>query len=147
MPEQLQIVISADVVKAMGGLDKLKQNFAATANAGEKFGANIARSTTVASNALQKLPNVTNQSTLALTNLGRVVQDAPFGFLGIANNLNPLQESFARTSQSAGGFGNAIKAMGKSLIGPGGIGLAISAISTALIVFGDKIFGAGKSFS
>src|SRR5688572_12856516 len=125
MPEQLQIVISADVVKAMGGLDKLKQNFAATANAGEKFGSNIARSTTVATNALQKLPNVTNQSTLALTNLGRVVQDAPFGFLGIANNLNPLLESFQRLKATTGSTGAALKGLGSSLLGAGGLGFAI----------------------
>src|ERR1044072_1724925 len=30
-----------------------------------------------------------DQATNSVTNLGRVVQDAPFGFIGIANNLNP----------------------------------------------------------
>lgn len=98
-------------------------------------------------NPLKPVMGGANEATQSLINLGRVVQDAPFGFLGIANNLNPLQESFARTSASAGGFGNAMKAIGKSVLGPGGIGLAISAISTALIVFGDKLFGAGKAFN
>lgn len=144
MPEQLQIVISADVVRAMGGLDKVKQNFRQTADAGQKFGTDIARSTTLATNALQKLPSASNQATLAMTNLGRVVQDAPFGFLGIANNLNPLLESFQRLKQSTGTTGGALKALGGSLLGAGGLGFAISVVSSLLIVFGDRIFGAGK---
>lgn len=85
-----------------------------------------------------------NEATQSMLNLGRVVQDAPFGFLGIANNLNPLVESFQRTGKAAGGFGGALKAMGKSLIGPGGIGLAISLASSALVLFGDKLFGRSK---
>lgn len=79
-----------------------------------------------------------------LINLGRVVQDAPFGFLGIANNLNPLIEGFARTSKAAGGFGGGLKALGKSLVGGGGLALGVSLVSSALILFGDKLFGASK---
>jgi tetratricopeptide (TPR) repeat protein len=37
-----------------------------------------------------------------------------------------------------------MKAMGASLLGAGGIGLAVSAISTGLILFGDKLFGTSK---
>ena len=37
-----------------------------------------------------------DQAGFALTNLSRVAQDAPFGFIGIQNNLNPLLESFQR---------------------------------------------------
>lgn len=79
-----------------------------------------------------------------MINLGRVVQDAPFGFLGIANNLNPLVESFQRTAKSAGGFGGAMKALGSSLLGAGGLSLGISLVSSALILFGDKLFGGSK---
>jgi tetratricopeptide (TPR) repeat protein len=94
--------------------------------------------------SLKKVAPASNQATGALINLGRVVQDAPFGFLGIANNLNPLLESFQRTGQAAGGFGAGLKAVGKSLLGAGGIGLALSAVSSALILFGDSIFGSSK---
>ncbi len=102
------------------------------------------KSATEATTALKPLARGSDQANLALVNLGRVVQDAPFGFLGIANNLNPLVESFQRTGKAAGGFGGALKAMGKSLIGPGGIGLAISLVSSALVLFGDKLFGKSK---
>lgn len=107
--------------------------------------AGVAAATNKTTLALQKLPQVANQSTLAMTNLGRVVQDAPFGFLGIANNLNPLLESFQRLRASTGSNAAAFKALGSSLLGAGGLGFALSAVSTLLILYGDKLFGASKA--
>jgi hypothetical protein len=97
-----------------------------------------------AATSLQRLPQSSGQATFALLNLGRVVQDAPFGFLGIANNLNPLLESFQRLRATSGTTGGALKALGSSLLGAGGIGFALSAVSSLLVVFGDRLFGAGK---
>lgn len=104
----------------------------------------VAVATTKTQVALQKLPQVANQSTLALGNLGRVVQDAPFGFIGIANNINPLLESFQRLKATTGTTGGALKALGNSLLGAGGLGFAVSVASSLLVVFGDQIFGASK---
>lgn len=100
-----------------------------------------------AEQSLKRLTPASNQATLAMTNLGRVVQDAPFGFIGIANNLNPLLESFQRLKATTGTTGGALKALGSSLIGPAGLGFAISAASSLLLVFGDKLFSAGKKSS
>lgn len=116
----------------------------ATAPGVEKTFAGVAAATTKTQAALQKLPQAANQSTQALTNLGRVVQDAPFGFLGIANNLNPLLESFQRLKATTGTTGGALKALGSSLLGAGGLGFALSIVSSALIVFGDRLFGSSK---
>ncbi len=69
-----------------------------------------------------------------------MAQDAPFGFLGIANNLNPLLESFQRLRAESGSTGTAMKALGASLLGPAGIGLALGIVSSLLITFGDKLF-------
>lgn len=84
---------------------------------------------------------VGNSATLALGNLSRVAQDAPFGFIGIANNLNPLLESFQRLQVQAGGARGALRALGSSLLGAGGIGFALSAI-TAILSFASLGFGA-----
>lgn len=81
---------------------------------------------------LDKLKKSSNEATFAMTNLGRVVQDAPYGFIGIANNLNPLLESFQRLKASTGTTGGALKALGGSLMGAGGLGLALSVVTTAL---------------
>jgi hypothetical protein len=97
----------------------------------------------VASSALQTGSNVakgSNQAANALTNLGRVAQDAPFGFIGIQNNLNPLLESFQRLKAETGSTGGALKSLAGSLIGPAGLGLALSVGSAALLMFGDRLF-------
>lgn len=76
-----------------------------------------------------------NQAAFALNNLGRVAQDAPFGFIGIQNNLNPLLESFTRLKQETGGTGSALKALGSSLIGPAGLGIALSLVSAGILLY------------
>ena len=76
-----------------------------------------------------------NSAAFALTNLGRVAQDAPFGFIGIQNNLNPLLESFSRLKQETGGTGSALKALGQSLIGPAGLGIALSVVSAGILFY------------
>jgi septation ring formation regulator EzrA len=53
----------------------------------------------------------TADATNALSNLSRVAQDAPYGFIGIANNLNPLLESFQRLQKESVNSGGALKAM------------------------------------
>jgi hypothetical protein len=76
-----------------------------------------------------------NSAAFALTNLGRVAQDAPFGFIGIQNNLNPLLESFSRLKSETGGTGSALKALASSLIGPAGLGIALSVVSAGILFY------------
>jgi hypothetical protein len=119
--ETLKITITADNQQAV-------QNIQQTVTATNQLG-----------NAFRTLPSTSNQATNALSNLSRVAQDAPYGFIGIANNLNPLLESFQRLSKEAGGSGAALKAMAGGLMGPAGIGLALGAVSSIIVAFGPKI--------
>jgi hypothetical protein len=86
-----------------------------------------------------KSAGASNQAVNALGNVSRVAQDASYGFMGIANNLNPLFESFQRLQASSGGTGNALKQMGAALTGPAGIGLAIGVVSSLIVSFGDDL--------
>jgi hypothetical protein len=97
-----------------------------------------------AGTALSNIKPGANQAANALTNLGRVAQDAPFGFIGIQNNLNPLLESFQRLKKETGSTGGALKALGSSLMGAGGVGLALSVVSSAFLIFGNSTKGAKK---
>lgn len=105
----------------------------------------VEKTSKAAATSLDKGAKSTDQAAFALTNLGRVAQDAPFGFVGIQNNLNPLLESFQRLKASTGSNSAALKALGGSLIGPAGLGFAVSAVSSLLLVFGDKLFGASEA--
>ena len=67
-----------------------------------------------------------------LMQFSRIAQDAPFGIIGIGNNLTATAESFGYLSKQAGGAGNALKAIGSSIIGTGGILLGVSLLTTGL---------------
>ena len=82
-----------------------------------------------------KLSVGSNSAAFALTNLGRVAQDAPFGFIGIQNNLNPLLESFQRLRSENTSLGATFKALGSSLIGPAGLGIALSLVTAAFTFY------------
>ena len=74
--ETLKITITADNKDAVNNIN---QTITATNNLG---------------NAFRQIPQTSGAATNALTNLSRVAQDAPYGFIGIANNLNRLLEEF-----------------------------------------------------
>jgi hypothetical protein len=124
MNEVLKIEVQAQVQQATAGLKQLQGSLKATEQA--------AKGTTA---AMPKLGQGTNQATFALTNLSRVVQDAPFGFIGIANNIDPLLQSFTALKASTGSTGAALKALAGSLIGGGGLALAVSAVTSAFTFF------------
>ncbi len=140
MADGLEIIISADINSAVTGLQKVEAQMKKATTSGQVFSANVVK----ANQSLQKIPAASGQATQSLTNLSRVAQDAPYGFIGIANNINPLLESFQRLKASTGSTGGALKALGKEMTGAGGIGLAVGVVSSLLVVFGDKLFGASK---
>ena len=96
-------------------------------------------------NNTQKIAVGSNRAGLALNDLSRIAQDAPYGFIGISNNINPMLESFQRLKNESGSTGAALKAMATSLMGPAGIGLAIGVVSSLLVVFGDKLFKSSEA--
>lgn len=140
MADGLVLRIGADVTPAVQGLQQVEQRMRSTVAAGQSFGKGIDKSV----QSLSKLPGSSNQATQSLINLSRVAQDAPYGFIGIANNLNPLLESFQRLKASTGTTGGALKALGSSLMGPAGLGVALGVASSLLVVFGDRLFGSSK---
>lgn len=114
-----------------GAKNKLNQFAADAAKASSVLGGSVVRGSA--------------QASFALTNLGRVAQDAPFGFIGIQNNIQPLLESFQRLKAESGSTGGALKALGQSLVGGGGLLLAVSLVTSALTVLAqnpDKVAGA-----
>ncbi len=141
MADRLVIRIGADVTPAVQGLQQVEQRMRLTVAAGQSFGKGIDRSL----QSLSRLPVSSNQATQSLINLSRVAQDAPYGFIGIANNINPLLESFQRLKASTGTTSGAFKALGSQLMGPAGLGLAVGVASSLLVVFRDRLFGSSKA--
>lgn len=126
MAETLQLIITADNKAA---LDAINDTIKGTKGLETQF---------------RKVGSASNEANQVLINSGRVLQDLNYGFMGIANNLNPLQESFSRlgakTKEGTSVFGE----LKDALMGPAGIGVALSLVSFVVLKFGDDI---GKFFS
>jgi hypothetical protein len=88
---------------------------------------------------MNKVGRPAGDATNSLMNLSRVAQDAPYGFIGIANNLNPLLESFQRLQKETGSTTGALKSMAAGLVGAGGIGLALGVVSSLVVVYSKEI--------
>lgn len=125
---ELQIQIGANVSNAVAGLNKVQTELDQTGKQATALSSSVVK----ASGAISKLPQAAGQANQAVTNLNRVVGDAPFGFIGIQNNIGPLIDSFGALKASTGSTGGALKALIGSLAGPAGIGLAVAAVSSAL---------------
>ena len=97
-------------------------------------------------NASQNFNKATANGSNTLTQFSRIAQDAPFGIIGIGNNLTATAESFSNLSSSAGGATNALKAVGSSLLGGGGVLLAISLVTTGLTYMSQSGLTVGDVF-
>lgn len=118
----LNLRIGADVSAATAGLNQVQKGLASTALAASKV-----------DSSLQKTSQLIGAASQSFIDLGRVLQDAPYGFIGIANNLNPLLEGFQRLSVQSAQAGVSIgSTLLASLKGPGGLGLALSAVTAAV---------------
>jgi len=74
--------------------------------------------------------------------LGRVISDAPYGIRGMANNVSQLASNVLFMSQQTDaatgntiGFLGALRNIGKALMGPLGVLLAIQAVIAAVDYF------------
>ena len=83
-------------------------------------------------------------ATQSLVNFSRIAQDAPYGIIGIANNLNPMLESFQRLAKTEGGTKKALTAMIDGLAGPAGLGVVLGIVSSLAVVFSKQI---GEAFT
>lgn len=143
--ESLKITIGADVSEATDAIKILSAQFerlqklASLPNLSfkqqerlnamlKKTGAELASFQKAAAQAdpsVTKLQKSSAGATQVLSNMGRVVQDLPFGFIGIANNIEPLLQSFSSMQGGA-------KALFGALAGPTGLIFGFSIVSSSI---------------
>jgi uncharacterized membrane protein YgcG len=87
-------------------------------------------------------PKVANGSN-ALMQFSRIAQDAPYGIIGIGNNITATTEAFGYLKQQTGSTGGALKAMASSLMGSGGILLGVSLLTTAFTLLSQSGLSVG----
>jgi len=82
-------------------------------------------------------PKVANGGA-ALTSFSRIAQDAPYGIIGVGNNITNTAEQFGYLVKETGSAGGAIKAMLSSLAGVGGVLLGVSLLTTGLTLMAQQ---------
>lgn len=142
MSEELKVIISTDVDKSLKALLNLSNafeeltavtkiltsQFGDLSSALPKFEAATRRSTK-GTDAMAKSASSASSS---LTAFSRIVQDAPFGFIAVGNNITQFIEQFANLKQQTGSTGSALKALVGQIAGAGGMTLAFSVLTSVL---------------
>ena len=137
---ELSVEISARIDKLQKELAKAKGEFNSLEKSAQKTNSKLGKSTSSSAKGIDKLGKSAISGSSAMTAFSRTVQDAPFGIMGVSNNITNLTEQFGYLKNKTGSAGGALKAMLRDLKGFGGISLAISVATSLLVVFGDKIF-------
>lgn len=87
-----------------------------------------------------------SKTQMTVVNFNRVIQDAPFGILGVANNIEPLLLSMQSLRAEAGSGSAAFKQFIKgAFTGPGALITVFSLASTAALVFARRNQGVSSS--
>ena len=115
-----QIKLRLDTKEINGNIASVKKSLNDLKTASKDSGNAIAGMT----------PQVANGGN-ALMQFSRIAQDAPYGIIGIGNNLTATAEAFGYLKQQTGSTGGALKALAGSIMGTGGILLAVSLVTTA----------------
>lgn len=104
---------------------------------------------TKSSRGYDRVQSNANQTLFSFGDLLNDSQQFQYGFAqgtrAIGNNIGFAAEQFSQISQRTGGFMASVRALGSSLLGPGGLILAINAVVTAITVWGDSLFGSSDS--
>lgn len=122
-----------EVVKAEAKLANIRRQKITVNKATEKSVKSLTQAQVQAKNA-------TGATTSAALELGRVIQDAPYGIRGMANNITQLASQLGFAAKATGSWGAAIKGMIGSLTGTLGVVFAISLVTSAL----DYFYGANE---
>jgi hypothetical protein len=129
----LNIVIDADVSTATQNISKfvytVKQNFQELEKVTRKAAGTTKSSTDQMTESVKSFGKASQNS---LTALSLTLQDLPFGFIGIQNNLPGIIQGLGQMSAEAKTGASVMSQLKGALIGPAGIFLAFSAV-TAIV--------------
>lgn len=104
----------------------------------------LATSTSGVSKGMGQVGKSTANATPSVIEFSRVIQDAPYGIQGVANNVQQLTTNFGYLRKQAGGTIPALKAFAGSFLGPAGIVFAVSTITSLLVTYGDELFNSAN---
>ena len=87
---------------------------------------------TKAALGVNKFKNNSGLASQTIVELGRTVSDANYGFTAVANNLSQLSYYWVELTKDAKGAGGAFKALGRELMGGGGVIIGLQLLIVVL---------------
>lgn len=147
LEQQLKSQTGQAFIETNKQIERLKDTISTLRNVGRTGFDEFGSKATQVAKSVGGLRTSTSQATFALGNFNRVVQDAPFGFIGIQNNIEPLFQSFQQLKQETGSTGGAFRALATSLAGPAGVLFAFSAVTSIVTVLVQKYGSLGNAFA
>jgi hypothetical protein len=97
--------------------------------------AELAKGTRAATKAQEGMSSSAGAAGATVTEFGRTIGDAPFGLMGMANNLQQLSQQFVDLQAKSGGTKEAIKSVMTTMAGPAGFVVAINIVTSALVAY------------
>lgn len=98
----------------------------------DEFGKKTTSALGSTSTGFNKLSNSTGQANATAMEFNRIIQDAPYGMIGIGNNIQQLTANFGQLKNATGSTGAAFKATISSLLSSGNLlALGVAAITSA----------------
>jgi len=139
----LNVEIKSEIdglTKGLRGAEKAVKGFGDTFNDSVDDINKTSKSTQSASKSFDKLGrSVKVNANPTVIEFSRVIQDAPFGIIGVANNIQQLTSNFGDLSRQTGSSKSAFKAFLGAFTGTSGILFVVSLVTTAFVSFGDEI--------
>ncbi len=125
-------ISSKDYSKQLANLKRDEKESAVATNDLRKELANLKKEQKEVGNSFDGASKKVANGGNALMQFSRIAQDAPFGIAGIGNNITATAEAFGHLQKQTGSTGAALKAVAGSILGSGGILLAVSLVTTGL---------------
>ena len=139
---ELSVGIGANIDNLEKNLKKGEKDLIHFGKTGEKVGKGFSKfggAAAKGAKGMDKLGKSTANAVPATQEFSRIIQDAPFGIQGVANNITQLTDQFGNLTRKTGSSGAALKLMIGTLTGPAGILLAVSAVTSLWVAYSKEI--------
>lgn len=145
MKNELKAKLTADVEglkKGMKQAEKSLDDLSQAERDAIKFALKLKQANDQAGRSYKGLSKSSGASTVVFQEFNRSIQDAPFGMMGVSNNIQQLASNFGALTKQTGGVGPAIKESFRSAItGINPLILAVTVITAAWTAWEMGMFG------
>jgi len=125
----------------------ITMNVTANTRQAEESLARLKGATEQAATSINKKAAASANGQTSLIAFSRVIQDSPYGIIGVANNIEQLTGAFLALKAQTGSTTSAISAMGSAFAGPMGFLVIMSLATAAMTIFSKNAKTAKQAVS